>query len=212
MEQCMSVWTIFVSTLSCLGKLDAKCRSVSYKIFRARAEFRINFDCTNRRIQLRTFRLIDLIGLWGRFSQNVFLTVNVNNLHKGDISVGVLSVLIVFWQNSCIVWDRGYKFACPGNSEFLNVADVHRQLTIKKISDFFVNWEIWAFWHISLQSSMFLTVNAHTGTIFGKAEGVLWWTECLGRSQGFPFTMIPSRIFQIMSFFRHPGLVKRDFF
>ena len=36
--------------------------------------------------------------------------------------------------------------------------------------------------------------------------------ECLGRSQGTPFTMIPPRLFHIMSFFRLPGLVKRDFF
>ena len=50
------------------------------------------------------------------------------------------------------------------------------------------------------------------GTLFGNAEGVSWWMECLGRSQGTPFTMIPPRLFHIMSFFRHPGLVKRDFF
>ena len=31
-------------------------------------------------------------------------------------------------------------------------------------------------------------------------------------SQGTPFTMIPPRLFHTFSFFRHPGLVKRDFF
>ena len=33
-----------------------------------------------------------------------------------------------------------------------------------------------------------------------------------GTSRGTPFTMIPPRLFHIMSFFRLPGLVKRDFF
>ena len=32
-----------------------------------------------------------------------------------------------------------------------------------------------------------------------------------GTSQGTPFTMIPQRLFHIMSFMLHPGLVKRDF-
>ena len=36
--------------------------------------------------------------------------------------------------------------------------------------------------------------------------------ECLGRSQGTIFTVIPPRLFHIMSFFWLPGLVKRDFF
>ena len=33
-----------------------------------------------------------------------------------------------------------------------------------------------------------------------------------GTSQETPFTMIPPRLFHTFSFFRHPGLVKRDFF
>ena len=33
-----------------------------------------------------------------------------------------------------------------------------------------------------------------------------------GTSRGTPFTIIPQRLFHIMSFFRLPGLVKRDFF
>ena len=33
-----------------------------------------------------------------------------------------------------------------------------------------------------------------------------------GTSRGTPFTMIHPRLFQTFSFFRHPGLVKRDFF
>ena len=55
----------------------------------------------------------------------------------------------------------------------------------------------------------------------GKAEKVSWpktLGACgpsglgLGTSQGTPFTMIPTRLFQTFSFFHHPGLVKRDFF
>ena len=33
-----------------------------------------------------------------------------------------------------------------------------------------------------------------------------------GTSRGTPFTMIHSRLFHTFSFFRHPGLVKSDFF
>ena len=32
-----------------------------------------------------------------------------------------------------------------------------------------------------------------------------------GTSKGTPLTMIPPRLFHIMSFFQHPGLVKRHF-
>ena len=52
-----------------------------------------------------------------------------------------------------------------------------------------------------------------TGTLFGKAEGAKTRGAAgpegfgHGTSRGTPITMIPPRLFHIMSFFWHPGLV-----